>query len=59
MFTNKHPTSPDPSKGGECQTDKDLQSKLIVFWLILFLNYYPIWHSPPLEGLGEVPPLYP
>ena len=47
-------TSPDPSKGGECQKDKDLQSKLIVYWLILFLNHYPICLSPPLEELGEV-----
>ena len=47
-------TSPNPSKGGECQKDKDLQSKLIVYWLILFLNHYPICPSPPLEGSGEV-----
>ena len=47
-------TSPNPSKGGECQKDKDLQSKLIVYWLISFLNHYPICLSPPLEGSGEV-----
>jgi len=48
-------TSPNPSKGGECQKDKDLQSKLIAYWLISFLNHYPICLSPPLEGSGEVP----
>jgi len=45
-------TSPDPSKGGECQIDKDLLSKLIAYYLISFLNHYPICPSPPLEGAG-------
>jgi len=42
-------TSPDPSKGGECQIDKDLLSKLIAYYLISFLNHYPI---PPRGGGG-------
>ena len=47
-------TSPSPSKGGECQIDKDLLSKLNAYCLISFFNHYPICPSPPLEGSGEV-----
>ena len=54
MFGEMRGTSPSPSKGGECQKDKDLQSKLIAYCLTSFLNHYPICPSPPLEGSGEV-----
>ena len=48
----------NPSKGGEGLIDKDLLSKLIAYYLISFLNHYPICPSPPLEGSGEVGRLF-